>query len=405
MLHDFLSRRRLAMSSLGLAAFEMRPTNALSGTVSPQNVADGSSVDVKLFGAKGDGVTDDTNAINAAIEELRHRREKGLRFPMIPRLVFSPGVYRLEGTVNLTMLRDFNTIIDGGGAVLLGCCAGKPVIDALGARWLTIRDLVVFGDPDAMPSVGLQIGRVARENADDHLFENVKIFGSFSLACLYNHAAETSCFLHLILSNAHEQAYCLIQDGVDHFGVSSQFVGDIVSPNHDISFNENLFLNCDFRCSSDGIPVWLGDTSRHSFIRCYAATGGPVAFRVFSGWRGNVMMHIDCHCEIATLSSVIMFDGVKKHLRVFGFEFSDHYCFAKRSLLSLSSNVTSIQMTGVNIVVAKYNYTDCRLVDDPRNWRLTGSYASDSVTSWNCESRFSGMVTLGEKMRLVNVGN
>ncbi len=138
--------------------------------------------------------------------------------PLGCRIVFPAGIYALESSIDLTGLLSINTIIEGDASAFLGRCRDKPVIDALGSRWLTIRDLTVMGDPAAVPDIGIQIGLLNPHRvADDHSFNNVKVLGHFTRACLYNRAAETTGFDHVLLWNDQPGSCCLVQDGVNHF--------------------------------------------------------------------------------------------------------------------------------------------------------------------------------------------
>jgi Pectate lyase superfamily protein len=286
-------------------------------------------VDVRDFGARGDGSTDDAPAINAAVHAVRDRHKRVGAYPIGCRIVFPAGIYAVESSINMTGLQAVNTVIDGGGSAILGRCAGKPVIDALGSRWLTVRDLTVLGDPASVPDIGIQIGLVSPRVADDHRFEDVKVLGHFARASLYNRAAETTGFNHLLLWNDHPGGYCLIQDGTNHFGVTSSFAKVEVPMDTGLSFNENEFINCDFRHGAGGTPVWLGDTARHAFIRCYAATGGGPSFIVHCGQNSHVMLDVDCHCETDKLRDVFLFTGPSNQLIVRGFSYRDHRCFVR----------------------------------------------------------------------------
>src|ERR1700744_6329278 len=66
-----------------------------------------------------------------------------------------------ETRINLTGLQAINMVIDGCGSVIHGRWVGQAVLDAMGARWLELRDLTVIGDKVEVPRVGLQLGRVS----------------------------------------------------------------------------------------------------------------------------------------------------------------------------------------------------------------------------------------------------
>ena len=290
--------------------------------------------------------------------------------------------------------------VAGGGAVILGRCAGEPVIDALGTRWLTVRDLTVLGDPTATPSTGVQVGVLSKEIvADDHRFENIKILGHFSLACLYNRGAETSSFDHLLLWNDHRGSYCLIQDGTNHFGLVSRFATGDIPTDTALSFNENLFTNCDFRQGGYGTPLWLGDTARHAFIRCYAETEGGPYFVIYCGQNGHVMLDIDCHCETQKVSDAFLFTGPSKRLAIRGFSYIDHYCFAHEVVFRCAEHVSHIELQNARLEIATFFNAGCALFDDATHWRVSGSYYSNDVGHWNGGEGFTGTVTIGPEVR------
>jgi hypothetical protein len=387
------SRRGLLHSSLATAA-----TPGAATASGPHGPA-ARIADVRAFGARGDGVNDDTAAINAAIQSLRDGQVRIGGFDVAPRLVFPAGIYLVAGTIDLTRLWDINLVIDGNGSVLLGRCAGLPVIDALGSRWLTLRDLTIIGAKDGPPCVGVQVGLATKDRvADDHRFENVKILGHFSLACLLNVAAETTAFDHVLLWNdaPRPDSYCLIQDGLNHFAASSAFAVEArMATDKDDSFNENLFINCDFRHGGGGVPVWLGDTARHSFIRCYAAGTGAAAFVLYCGPNSHSMLDIDCHCEAAGLRSVFLVSGASATPVIRGFSYRDHEPFAAQSVFHCDAHIVRVAVQNARIEAGWFFDRSARVFDDPRRWTVSGSYYSPDAVSWNGAGCFTGVVMLG----------
>ncbi len=396
------TRRGLAAASMAataalltasrLRADELRPSFARAEAVAMTiNAAD--------FGCKGDGVTDDSTSLNAAINELRKRRSRVANFEIGYRIVLPAGVYALESSLNLTDLRDINTVIEGNGSVLIGRCEGQPAVDALGSRWLTIRDLCIIGDSRAVPSVGLQIGRTSHAVADDHRMSDVKILGHFSLACFYNRAAETSEFDHLLLWNDQPASFCLIQDGMNFFNVQSQFTSTQLAQNADLSFNENLFMSCDFRHSRGGTPIWLGDTARHAFVRCYSATDKGPAFILQVGNNSHTMLEVDCHCETVGLQDVFKVVGQRNKVLIRGLSYRDHHCNASSAVFSLDPAIELARIEDANFSVGSYSYPSCRVFGDPQRWEASGYYASSKADGWNGEGAFSGYVSLAGELR------
>jgi hypothetical protein len=362
-------------------------------------------INVRDFGAKADGVTDDAPSINAAIKALRDQQTRGSGDTLSPRLVFPTGTYAVRGSIDLTGLQAKNLVVDGDGSVILGGCKGAPVIDALGSRYLTIRDLTILGDKTDTPRVGLQIGRIVHGAvADDHLIENLKIIGSYQLACLLNIAAETTEFGHLLLWNnfPDPDSYCLVQDGLNHFAVASAFTAGRAAPTErDDSFNENEFINCDFRHGGGGVPVWLGNTSRHKFTRCYAAGKGPAAFVVYCSGNSHAMLDVDCHCETTGLRSVFLFTGSLSQPTIRGFSYKDHETFAAGSVFVCDPKIEKVRIENARIEIAAFSVRACTVFDDPRRWTLTGMAYIGSPGHWNGADGFSGTLLEGARYDLV----
>lgn len=369
------------------------------------NVDRGHLVNVRTFGAKGDGISDDAVAINAAAQFLRKQQIKLANFGIVPKLVFPTGIYAISHSIDLTGLQGINIVVEGDSSVILGSCRGEPVIDALGSRWLTIRDLTLIGDKTSPPRVGIQIGRTKNGVvADDHYFENLKILGHFSLACLLNLAAETTGFEHLLLWNdfPSAQSYCLIQDGLNHFDTASVFLPhQSAARERDDSFNENEFINCDFRHSGGGVPVWLGDTARHRFIRCYAAGRGATAFIIYCGPNSHTMLDVDCHFETNRLGSSFLFTGPSLRPVIRGFSYKDHEIFAADSVFRCDTHVNRVTLHNARIEIAGFFGRSCKVFDDPSRWAVTGSYYSEDIMSWNGAECFTGAVQLGSEWELV----
>lgn len=401
-----VSRRRVLNSGAAAAA--------VGGSVVPQEKARSEMagsfadvVDVRRFGAKGDGVTNDGPAINRAVQFLREHQKNVGGFHFAPKLVFSTGAYAVDEPINLTRLQALNAVIEGDGSAILGRCAGQPVVDALGSRWLTIRDLTVVGDKSAMPKLGMQIGRLADGRvADSHQFSNVKLVGHYSLTCLLNLASETVGFDHLFCWNgrADPESYCVIQDGLNHFRTVSKFVPNQGNgPERDFSFNENEFVNCDFRHSGGGIPVWLGDTSRHRFYRCYAASTGGASFVLYCGPNSHTMLDIDCHCEGRGLRNVFLVTGQSQHAVMRGFSYKDHATFASEFVLTRQKPVERVSVQHARIEIGSFYQSGCRVLDNPASWVITGIFYSSDSQAWNADTSFTGTVFLHDSVYKIGV--
>jgi hypothetical protein len=181
-----------------------------------------SLVSVRWFGAKGDGVADDTSAIQAAITFARTSprfRASGITdtgspyFTQTSCLLFPPGAYIITaplwfGVDSGVTGWDASKIVEtvsGYGAVLVGKTGGKPVLDLTGAFGMRICGLSIFGHVASAPNIGILTARSGNASEDNpsaglHRFTDVNIHGDFTLACAYNYASEINewigCYMY-----------------------------------------------------------------------------------------------------------------------------------------------------------------------------------------------------------------
>jgi len=123
------------------------------------------SVSIKDFGAKGDGITDDTAAINRAISQIYFLALNSTHAPVRRIINFPAGTYRVTDTIlvppNCTLSGDGknNTIISGDNIVTLRSCDTNFVVfgdalfgvDADLPSYITVRDLTLLSSSTVDP--------------------------------------------------------------------------------------------------------------------------------------------------------------------------------------------------------------------------------------------------------------
>jgi hypothetical protein len=319
-------------------------------------------ISVKDFGAVGDGVTDDSAAINAAFEHVRNLIDNTTVVNGTAiKIVFPPGQYSVESTINATSLRALHVTIECWGATIIGRCTGKPVIDALNSRYWTFRDIALWGDEDNMPTIGIQVGRteLVASSAGDGNMENVAINGYFSFCGFYNFTSETCRYEHLRISNRNplNTAYCLVMDGTNHFDIQSDFVTQQNPPDTAVSFNENTFYSCDFRKDTSGHPILLvGQISRHQFIGSYAVSFDTAAVYVLKPVEIS-HLHLDLHCEVdddgggTELQNILLVDNTSGagNIPFFGLRIKDHNPQCDGALIEFTGTTYSVRFDGCEI--------------------------------------------------------
>ena len=274
-------------------------------------LAKSSFITFRQFGAVGNGVTDDTASINAAFSYLRALivKANGVTQGESVKLLFGyPGdVFKVAGSINATGLKGLNVVIDGGGAVILGACAGKPVFDMRNCRWYSVYNLNIWGDVTSTPSYGVTVGRtlLSGSSAGDGSFTDCAYHGYYTKACFYNFTAETVQYRHCRFYNSYvgTGANCIVMDGVNNYNVTSEFTTQQNSADVAVSFNENNFYGCDFRrvgsTGTDACIRYIGHGARHGYIISYAANDAGDIVEYYKPITPHLIdLVLDIHAEV-----------------------------------------------------------------------------------------------------------
>lgn len=155
-------------------------------------------VDVKEdFGAKGDGVTDDTTAIQNAIDYALSSGIKKVKLV---------GKFVITSPLNLTNISNGSLTIEGNGmgqngeapSLLLGR-TGREMIDTTGSQFITIKDMALVADSTNPSTVGILFARSISsiyaqfnqvENVYINMGTNTSANGGAGTIGIYNFGAE-----------------------------------------------------------------------------------------------------------------------------------------------------------------------------------------------------------------------
>jgi hypothetical protein len=99
------------------------------------------------------------------------------------------------------------------------------------------------------------------------------------------------------------------------------------------------------------------------------------------------------------LKSVFLFTGMRTEPTIQGFSYKDHSSYASQSIFRADPHMKKITLRDVNIDIAYYPNSACRVFDDPSKWSVTGRYSSRTDHEWNGAGSFTGELQIGSDVK------
>lgn len=360
-------RRRFLFGSLAAGAVGVSTTAARAeppGSRTPVRDA----ISVYDFGAVGDGRTDDTQAIQRCLTYATRARCR--------RVLVGTG--HVITDLDLTRLYYDGLIIEGTNTthqpapthanfILRG--ESSQGLDISGTSGLVLRNLTFAGFPGDAPRCAIFASRVVGSNESyGHLFDNVRCYGRFTRAAVYNYAGEVWTFRQGDYRNDAGSA-TLYFTTVNSLGLVSKFrpTDAHVRPLTVTSIS-NLTV---YHCSAGGSAIWFeqdpgrpldATVQQIAIEHCYVVSRGNAraTFR-FSDIVGNVRI-IGCTDESFARGNTdaaaicILVDGTRE-LR--GMALEDNVFFPRVSVIDAQAPIRDYR--------AVQNY----VWNKPRFWRFT----------------------------------
>lgn len=316
------------------------------------------TISVKDFGAVGDGVTDDTSAINAAFAVLRAAYlpdSLSGRNPVT--LLFPQGTYLCSGSINATAIRGYGWNVDFRGAEIISTATGLVSFDLLHSRYGTINNMVIRSESATKPKMGVQVGYIDHNTSSGNItFNDCNIVGYFSQACYYNGGSEQTVENNCTFRNedSASTSYAAIYDSANWWKRTSSFqTGDLVTvsitnitqanpavvtaPGHAFGNGDQIRIDNvsgmtnvngnyytvagvsgnTFQLSgidSTGFSAYTsgGDVARvESYSFCLATHNNTTYFKtnggkaIWQGWHSDDHMYNNCYCAVGSGETAI----------------------------------------------------------------------------------------------------
>ena len=327
-------------------------------------------VSVKDFGAVGDGVTDDTVAINAAFAAFKTAVAAGAGST----LLFPPGKYKVTNSVGALDIVPYvgstTALIEGYGAQILVDTAdliGKVILDLRGSTGLQVNGLQIYSEiaVASQPAVGIAWGRYSStlpNNADKIHFYDIKVSGNYSIAAGYNSQSEINCYTNcqFLNSTTTSTAYAFILDGINHFNVSSNFATVTLAVDTLGSLQTPLSLGCTFQANAGAkAAIWISSAVYGAkFIGgyCLQQTANPLielyvlSDLVTNGIHGLTLDEL--HCEGTNATCNFLITGPSTLPKINNLEYIENVNFCSTSIFKRDATQV-VTITGLTIKIGQ----------------------------------------------------
>lgn len=216
----------------------------MSLTKATYSMISGAVANVFDFGAVGNGTTDDTSAINAAIASINTGTNGGgtVFFPRgnylttstiyLPQSIILLGTGRRPGPIT-------GNYANIEGSCIIGKHSGAAIVSSKGSAYTGIQHMSLYGDQTTSPKTGLCVGRTTGgASSGRQYFEDILIAGYFTKAAIYSIAVEESTWLNvdgLLLGGGAK--YTFYTSKTDDLSVDSLVSSSNWSANTFIGFN------------------------------------------------------------------------------------------------------------------------------------------------------------------------
>lgn len=285
------------------------------------------TINVLDYGAVGDGTTDDTDAIQAAFDEIS---DWGSGLNVFVSIYLPAGRYKVGSSLDLTNKRYFMIKGDGWAITeIISNATNRPALDMLGARYFDLENFMITGDSTNTPTVGMFFGRTsASPNCGNCFIDSIALNGKFTNAGIYSVNAEvffitrlrsgpSSIYAPFVYYADNNNAYEIVSD---YTSISYTYVGSSQF------FFENWWLTTHTSvaatCIKIGNGTWHGASLRNIYCNLFNGTG----YILHHAGSSNPFTMDNVYGE-GSYAGVLNFDGAQiAHFKLLNVPLTGLYC-------------------------------------------------------------------------------
>ena len=361
--------------------------------------------------------TDDSAAINATITAAKARGfvggntvANGGAYPVS--VLFPDGMYVTLSTINATVFMG-GTLAGQGGATIYGATNGAAVIDGMSCSKLTICQLNIIGDPAFVPTTHIQVGRT---NASGQafgisFFYDLSCSGAASICSMYNMGSETTIWLNCTFDSSSTSAYAIINDGINHFGLTSitpaynsQPAGISQPANTPFTNTNQIFINCRFVAPNTTVgSEWTAAAITHYKFACYWYSPGKPSVTIYGRTNARCNDMIYEGTMEGPPSDLFYFDAdVSTTTAHNSFLYRTGAMQATNSVVNAGANISNVNLVDWDMTLPN-GATNGLIWGNPTVTQFLGDllFSSTGVV-FSYPAAFNGAVSIGQTRTLYN---
>jgi hypothetical protein len=226
------------------------------------------------FGAVGDGVTDDTDALNKAFDAIRAITGAQGKYAVLT--LEQSKTYRITGSINLTNL-DYVLVRGNHARIKSYGLDGKAAFDLLGSMSITIEQLHFESDSVDPPSCHISYGRSTTgggEGSSQNILYDCTFTGYWTTYAIYNDSCEL-CLIDRCAVSCSGPATAkggIYYGGYDDESIPSDFVTRSATHSASMIFIDHCNVGGNYGVVTQYVPYYFSQCGAVSLINSFGYT-------------------------------------------------------------------------------------------------------------------------------------